>query len=194
VSRTPGPRDVYLETERLTLRRLTEADADNLFDLDADPEVMRHLTGGIPHTRDEIVRKVLPHYLSYYARYTDYGFWAAIEWGTGTFLGWFHFRPYASAPEEIELGYRLMRSAWGRGYATEGSRALIQKGFTDLGVTKVVADALVANVRSRRVMEALGLRLESKFVCGEDELPGRDENARYGVKYALTKADWEFSR
>lgn len=185
--------NVYLETKRLTLRRLTEADADNLIDLDSDPEVMHYLTGGIPHTRDEIIAKVLPHYLEYYDTYADYGFWAAIERATGEFLGWFHFRPYRGAPEEIELGYRLKRSAWGNGYATEGCRALIEKGFTELGVNKVVADTLAANARSRRVMETLGMRLESEFVCGEDELPGWDREARRGVKYALTKADWETS-
>ena len=183
--------NVYLKTERLILRRLTETDADNLFELDSDPEVMRYLNGGIPHTRDEIVTEVLPRYLEYYDKYAEYGFWAAIERTTDEFLGWFHFRPYRSAPEEIELGYRLKRSAWGKGYATEGSRALIEKGFTELGADKVVADTLAANTRSRRVMERLGMRLEKEFLCGEDELPGWSEEERRGVKYALVKMDWE---
>lgn len=56
------------------------------------------------------------------------------------FLGWFHFRPPDDdGPNEAELGYRLRKSAWGNGYATEGSRALIRKGFTKLGVQRVVA-------------------------------------------------------
>ena len=145
-SRLPG---TYLETARLVLRRLTRDDAENLFELDCDPEVMRYLTGGIPHTREEIVGRELPRYLRYYERYSDYGFWAAIERATGEFLGWFHFHPSREGSEEIELGYRLKRSAWGKGYATEGSRALIEKGFTELGARKVVADALAANLRSR---------------------------------------------
>ncbi len=186
--------DVYLETSRLVLRRLTTDDAENLFELDCDPEVMRYLTGGIPHTREEIVGRELPRYLSYYRRYSDYGFWAAIERTTGEFLGWFHFHPYRDSPEEIELGYRLKRSAWGKGYATEGSRALIEKGFTQLGVHKVVADTLAANVRSRRVMEALGMTLQGHFVCEECELAGAEEDKRRGVTYALSKADWEASR
>jgi len=176
---------VYLETERLVLRRLTEDDARDLFELDSDPEVMRYLTGGIPHTWEDIVDRVLPHYLSFYDRFDHYGFWAAIERATGAFIGWFHFRPYRPAPHETELGYRLRRSAWGKGYATEGSRALIEKGFAELGVTKVVAETLAANTRSRRVMEKLGMRLEAQFVCREDELPGWDADARAGVKYAL---------
>lgn len=185
---------IYLETERLTLRRLTEDDVDNLYELDSDPEVMHYLTGGIPHTREEIVEKVLPHYLDHYEWYEDFGFWAAIEKATGAFIGWFHLRPYHENRSEIELGYRLKRSAWGKHYATEGSRALIEKGFTELGVEKIVADTLVANARSRRVMEALGMHREEEFEADEEEFPTWGEDQRRGVKYALTRAEWESFR
>ena len=122
---------VFLETQRLVLRRFSMADADNLVNLDADPDVMRFVTGGIPTSREEIQNEFLPAFLAYYQRYEGFGFWAAIEKATGEFLGWFHFRPRAdAAPGEVELGYRLRKSAWGKGYATEGSRALIRKGFT----------------------------------------------------------------
>jgi len=185
---------VYLETDRLVLRYLTTGDAENLFDLDSGPEVMRYLNDGRTHTCEEIVEKILPHYLDHHVRYGDlYGFWAAIEKATGTFLGWFHFRPFLSAPEEIELGYRLKRSAWGQHYATEGSRALIRKGFLELGVDKIVADTLAGNVRSRRVMLALGMTLESEFTLDAAEFPSWDEEQRRGVKYALTREAWRCS-
>ena len=81
-----------------------------------------------------------------------------IEKSTADFLGWFHFRPGKGAPvDEPDLGYRLRKSAWGKGYATEGSRALIEKGFTELGVRRVVASTMAVNTRSRRVMEKAGL-------------------------------------
>jgi RimJ/RimL family protein N-acetyltransferase len=70
---------IFLATDRLVLRRFTIADADNLVSLDADPEVMRFITGGIPTSRAEILDEVLPAFLGYYARYEGYGFWAAIE-------------------------------------------------------------------------------------------------------------------
>jgi len=182
---------IYLETDRLVLRVLTAADADNLFDLDSDPDVMRYLNNGRTHTRKEIVERVLPHYLDHYARYGDrYGFWAAIEKPRGDFIGWFHLRPFRDAPEEIELGYRLKRSSWGKGYATEGSRALIQKGFVELGIDKIVADTLARNVRSRRVMEALGMTLEAEFTLDANEFPEWNAEERRGVKYALTRAEW----
>ena len=70
---------VFLRTERLVLRRFTGADADNLFDLDGDPEVMRFLTGGKPTPRDEVRDETLPRFLGYYERCEGFGFWAAAE-------------------------------------------------------------------------------------------------------------------
>ena len=182
---------VFLETDRLVLRQFTTADAGLLTDLDADPDVMRYVTGGAPTTREEIETEFLPAFLGYYRRYQGYGFWAAIEKPTGDFLGWFHFRPPPGAAQDhAELGYRLRRSAWGQGYATEGSRALIRRGFTEFGVQVVTAGAMPANAASRRVMEKAGLSLVRTF-----RLPSRHDGDGDGeeldaVEYALTKADW----
>src|SRR5207244_3243230 len=155
---------IFLETERLLLRQFTEDDVDNLVELDSDPDVMRFVNGGRPTPRDEIENEVLPSFLDYYERFAGYGFWAAVEKSTGRFVGWFHFRPVHGADgDEVELGYRLRRSAWGRGYATEGSRALIRKGFAELGVQRVVAFTMVVNGASRRVMEKAGLKFVRIF-------------------------------
>src|SRR4030095_15550539 len=156
--------EVFLETERLVLRRFTDADLDLLVELDGDPEVMRYITAGRPTSREESRDEVLPAFLRYYQRFPGYGFWAAVEKATGQFLGWFHLRPPEGAgPDEPELGYRLRRSAWGKGYATEGSRALIRKGFAELRVRRVVASTMAVNVASRRVMEKAGLRYVRTF-------------------------------
>ena len=77
---------IFLETQRLVLRRFSMADADNLVNLDADPDVMRFITGGIPTSREEIQNEFLPAFLAYYQRYEGFGFWAAIEKATGEFL------------------------------------------------------------------------------------------------------------
>jgi RimJ/RimL family protein N-acetyltransferase len=181
---------VFLETDRLVLRQFTMADADNLVNLDADPDVMRFVTGGIPTSREEIQDEVLPAFLGYYQRYEGYGFWAAIEKATGEFLGWFHFRPGKdAAPGEVELGYRLRKSAWGKGYATEGSRALIRKGFTEHGVQRVVAEAMAVNQASRRVMEKAGLTLVRTF---QQPWPYPIDGDQFGgVECALDKAEWQ---
>jgi RimJ/RimL family protein N-acetyltransferase len=184
---------VFLETQRLVLRRFTMADVDNLVSLDADPGVMHFVTGGIPTARGEIENELLPGFLGYYEQFEGYGFWAAIEKATGEFLGWFHFRPREQAgPDEAELGYRLRKSAWGKGYATEGSRALISKGFTDFGVQRVVAETMVAHAASRRVMEKAGLTLVRTF---HQPWPYPIEGDELGdVEYALDRADWERRR
>ena len=181
---------VFLETQRLVLRRFTMADVDNLVSLDADPGVMHFVTGGMPTARDEIENELLPGFLDYYEQFEGYGFWAAIEKTTGEFLGWFHFRPRGEAgPDEAELGYRLCKSAWGKGYATEGSRALISKGFTDFGVQRVVAETMVVHEASRRVMEKAGLTLVRTF---HQPWPYPIEGDELGdVEYALDRADWE---
>jgi RimJ/RimL family protein N-acetyltransferase len=182
--------EVFLETERLALRRFTGADVDDLYRLDADPEVVRFITGGRPTPREEIQSRVLPAFLAYYERSEGYGFWAAVEKRTGEFLGWFHLRPREGGPpDEPELGYRLKKAAWGQGYATEGSRALIRKAFTELGAWRVVAETMAVNVASRRVMEKAGLKLTRTF---HREWPDRIEGDEHGdVEYALTRAEWE---
>ncbi len=145
---------IFLTTERLVLCRFTEADADNLFDLDGDPEVMRFLTGGKPTPRDVIENEILPRFLQYHKHSEGFGVWAAIERSTGAFLGWFAFHPpEGGGSDEVELGYRLARPSWGKGYATEGSRALIRKGFTELETRRVFAQTMAVNIASRRVME-----------------------------------------
>jgi len=185
--------DVFLETERLVLRRLTSGDVDLLVDLDSDPAVMHFINGGRPTPREEIEHDVLPAMLSYYERFAGLGFWAAIERSSGAFIGWFHFRPIRDGlPDEPELGYRLKRSAWGKGYATEGARALVEKGFAELGVRRVFATTMTVNIASRRVMEKAGLRYVRTFF---QEWPDRIEGDELGdVEYALERGEWSEQR
>ncbi len=188
---------VFLETERLILRRFTADDVDHLVDLDSDPAVMRFISGGPATPREEIERVHIPAYLAYYERFEGYGYGAAIEKATGAFLGWFHFRPYEGAPvDQPELGYRLRRSAWGQGYATEGSRALIRKGFTELGVRRVVAFTYGEHLASRRVMEKSGMRLVRTYRLTTEQLAslGVTDSTLFDgddVEYTITKAEWE---
>ena len=179
-----------LETPRLILRQFTEDDVDNLFDLNSDPEVMRYLTGGRPTAREVIRGEIIPFHLAVYGRLDRLGTWAAESAATGEFLGWFHLRPGPGTDiTNTELGYRLRRPAWNKGYATEGSRALIRMGFTSLGVGRVFAHTLTVNTASRRVLEKCGLTLVRTFPY---DGPHVIEGSEHGeVEYALTKPEWE---
>jgi RimJ/RimL family protein N-acetyltransferase len=181
---------VILETPRLVLRQFTDRDADNLFDLNSDPAVMRYLTGGRPTPREVLRDEVIPFHLAVYEQLDRLGTWAAESSTTGEFLGWFHFRPGPDADvTNIDLGYRLRRSAWNKGYATEGSRALITMGFTDLRVERVFAHTMAVNAASRRVLEKCGLSLVR---TAPYEGAGVIESSEQGaVEYALTKPEWQ---
>ena len=152
--------------------------------MNSDPEVMRYLTGGKSTPREVIRDEIIPFHLGVYQRLDRLGTWAAES--AGEFLGWFHLRPDAGTDiTNVELGYRLRRPAWNKGYATEGSRALIGMGFTDLGVQRVFAQTMTVNTASRRVMEKCGLTLVRTFPYeGTDPIEGAEHGE---VEYALTR-------
>ena len=170
-------------TDNLILRKFNSTDVDNLVDLDSDPEVMFFITGGRATPREEITERVLPWFIDH-----D-GYWAAELRKTAEFVGWFHLRPAdGHLADEPELGYRLRRSSWGCGYATEGSRALIDLAFEEFGATRVVAETMAVHAASRRVMEKSGMRVVREFHADwPDRIPG-DEHG--DVEYAITREEW----
>ncbi|MER7014163.1 GNAT family N-acetyltransferase [Saccharopolyspora sp. NPDC000359] len=180
---------VFLETERLVLREFGADDVDRLLELASDPAVMRYIFGGPPPTRAEVTEQ-LNRCLAHYAEFGGLGKWAALERGTGRFVGMFMLHPTADGPrDEAELGYRLHRSAWGRGYATEGAIALVRTGFTEFGLRRISGQAMSVNTGSRRVLEKAGLRYVRTFFV---DWPGPPlDGAEQGdVEYALTRDEW----
>ena len=183
----------YLETERLTLRRFTPEDADVLIELDGDPAVMRYLPGGGEATTPEEVReRLLPYILSVYERWDgNFGLFAAHAKESGDFVGWFHLRPEHEAPqEEAELGYRLRQAEWGKGYATEGGRGLVDTGFTDLDVRLVWAATMTANVASQKVVEKIGMTLAEKIPTPPD-MQMCEGAERGGFRYQIDREGWK---
>jgi RimJ/RimL family protein N-acetyltransferase len=181
---------VILQTSRLRLREFTDDDTDSLFELNSDPEVMRYLSGGQPTPREVIRNDIIPFHLAVYERLDRLGTWAAESRSAGEFLGWFHFRPGAGGDvTNIDLGYRLHRSSWSKGYATEGSLALISMGFTQLGVQRVFAHTLAVNAASRRVLEKCGLTLVRNMPYHWPDVFAGTEHGE--VEYALTRPGWQ---
>lgn len=154
-------------TERLVLRAFVPEDRDHLLALNADPAVREFLDMPEP-TKPEQEASWIDWVNATFSG--DRGFWAAEE--DGRFIGWFHLRP-ARDTGECELGYRLRQDAWGRGLATEGSRALLE-----LAGERVIARTMIENRRSRSVMEKLGMKVVRTFPYKGD---GPDDEIEYAI-------------
>jgi ribosomal-protein-alanine N-acetyltransferase len=169
---------VTLSTPRLTLRPHALADAPFMVRLNADPEVVRYTGDGpldLPGAL-EVVR-------SLHERQHPHGVARLLVERNGEPIGWCGLRRLV--PDDTpDLGYRFLRSAWGHGYATEASIAVLDHGFSILSIRKVRAEADARNPASIRVMQRLGMVLEEE---------GTDEEGPF-VVYGLTVERWRAVR
>ena len=152
-----------IHTDRVRLDPLTHEHTELLVELDSDPEVLRFIFGRAL-TRDEVVDTYLPRRTRPDADARGLGFWVGFAHETDAFLGWWCLSVDDADAGAAELGYRVRRDAWGRGYATEGSRVLLAHAFDTVGLERVWADTMAVNAGSRRVMEKLGLQLVRSYV------------------------------
>lgn len=155
----------YLETDRLRLRAIDGTDAQNMYELNRDPEVMTYLSTEFDTLRG--AQEILPKVVARNEKYgNQLGLFAAIEKETEAFIGWFILRPERVTPDDttnLEIGYRLNKRHWGKGYGTEASRALMEKARAQFGARRLFATAMPGNRASIRIMEKLGLRLEKTY-------------------------------
>jgi|SoiMethySBSTD1v2_1073268.scaffolds.fasta_scaffold78088_2 RimJ/RimL family protein N-acetyltransferase len=145
----------WMLTLRLALHDITRYHANELYELDSDPRVMRYIGSGQSSTHAQIdaVMKRLPRA---YTVYPGLGTWRATRRDSGDFVGWFALK-YIPGTAEVEVGYRLRYGAWGRGFATEGARELVRYGFDDLGLQRIVGVTHPDNEASQRVLQKIGL-------------------------------------
>lgn len=144
-----------LLTDRLALRELSERDVGTLHRMHSDPRVMRYIGDGSVATRAS-TRAWAARWMSYYGNYPGLGVWAAEARANGVVIGWFCLI-YVPGTVEIEVGYRLAPEAWGRGYATEGARAVVEYGLSGLGLARIIGLTHPENVASQRVLAKAGL-------------------------------------
>lgn len=170
-----------LRTSRLLLVPLTDLHLELEVELESDPEVMRFV-GGVG-SREESVGSHARR-MARAERVDGLGYWAAYAGDDFVGLVW---APPAHGPDQpddpsvCDLGYRLLRRSWGNGFATEGSRALLDHAFGTVGQSRVIAQTLETNAPSRAVMERLGMRYVRTFRSeGDTE-----------VEYELTREMWE---
>jgi RimJ/RimL family protein N-acetyltransferase len=181
-----------LHTERLSLVALADEHLRFEIELDSDPEVMRYLTGrGLSA---EEVEQAHRRRLATAEEVPGLGFWAGFA--DDDFVGWWILQP-PNGPDqprvagEADLGYRVLRRHWLRGYASEGARELIRYGFEEVGLDRIFAQTMAVNTASRATMVAVGLTFTRAFVSGEaydDPIPGAEHGE---VEYEITRATWQ---
>ncbi|MFF3087264.1 GNAT family N-acetyltransferase [Streptomyces nojiriensis] len=144
-----------LHTDRLVLRPWRDSDLDPWAAMNADPEVRRHL--GDLLTREQSEASIERFRAAFDRR--GYGWWAVEVRATGEFIGFAGMDhvddglPFTG----VEIGWRLARAAWGKGYATEAARAVLAHGFDTLALPEILAVTTAGNLRSQAVMQRIGM-------------------------------------
>ena len=177
-----------IRTDRLLLRNWRPSDAEPFAAMNADARVVEHLPAALTREQsDDLVARIQAH--------TDkhgFGLWAVEIPGIAPFAGFLGLgvpRFDASFTPCVEIGWRLAAAQWGRGYATEGARAALAFGFESLDLGEIVSFTSPDNVRSRRVMERIGM---SRDPAGDFEHPLLPERHRLRphVLYRLGRETW----
>ncbi|WP_405631532.1 GNAT family N-acetyltransferase; N-acetyltransferase [Pseudoalteromonas sp. Ld20] len=157
------------QTARLNFKLMGERDAQLLFDLDSDPDVMRHLTRGKVSSMQMIKEVFIPRLQAYTNPDKGWGLWQVNITDTNTFIGWVLIRPMgfftdASNFSDIEIGWRFKQLSWGKGYASEAAKAVAEVIEKQAGVTALSATALKDNIGSIKVMQKLGMQFIKQYI------------------------------
>lgn len=187
-----APEPPVLETDRVRLRGWREADLAPFSAMNADPEVMRHIGGRLTPRESSLQ---IGRFVEKWREEPRFGWWA-LETRGGLFLGMvgLAWPDFTSPPAPcVEIGWRLARSAWGAGYATEAALAALAHGFDASELTEVVSFTVERNRRSRAVMERLGLELVPGGAF-EHPLMAPESQLRRHLLYRITRARWDTLR
>jgi len=148
-----------LFTSRLVLRAISLDDAQNMFNMNADPAVVRYTGNKGYKNIEEVVE-----FISTYDQYEKYkqGRMTILDKSTGEYIGWCGLK-FLEDINETDLGYRLLQKYWGKGIATESSIAVLDYGFLTLGLKRIVGRVVQENISSLNVLKKLGMKFEKKF-------------------------------
>jgi RimJ/RimL family protein N-acetyltransferase len=173
-----------LHTERLLLRRWRPSDREPFAAMNSDPEVMEHLHGLMSREESDAFIDLME------AQWggMGYGRWAIEVPGEADLIGFVGLAVPAFMPTD-EIGWRLARRFWGRGFATEAARAVLADAFERPGLTEVVSFTVPANVRSTRVMERLGMTNDPNDDFDHPRFPPGHRLSRH-VLYRMDRERW----
>jgi ribosomal-protein-alanine N-acetyltransferase len=164
-----------IETNRLVLRELDINDSENFFNLNSDPEVLKY-TGDLPFSSIFDAEKFLINYSDY--RKNEFGRWAVILKETESFIGWSGLK--LNEENLVDIGFRFFKKEWGKGYATESARAVLDYGFNTLKLNEIIGRASKNNISSIRVLEKLNMTFWK-----QDSFEGIEESVYYRIKKNL---------
>jgi RimJ/RimL family protein N-acetyltransferase len=178
---------VVAETERLVLRTWLESDKAAFAALNADPAVMEFFPATLTKEKSDRLADQLAAYLVS----DGMTFYAVDEKASGEVIGFVGLVPATGLPfsPAVEIGWRLRRESWGKGYASEAARAALDIGFTSLGLDEIVSFAVVGNARSRAVMERIGMVHDEHADFDHPALPEGHRFRRH-VLYRIGRAGW----
>lgn len=157
--------NVYIETNRLVLRELEYSDKDDLFEMDADPDVHLFIENNPVKSIDEITAVI--EMLK--TQYEKFGIarWAVVDKFTNECIGWAGLKyfdyPLNNHNNFYELGYRFKKKHWGKGFATESSTAILDYGFNNLNIETIFAITDPKNINSKKVLTKLGFDFQEIF-------------------------------
>ncbi len=157
---------IIFETERLLVRRYASSDGDNIFSLGGNEDVMRYIRATQTKEQSDVF---LLYNLNLYLDYPQMGRWAVNEKATGKFVGSFAVI-FIEESELIQLGYSLLPQEWGKGYATELTKAGLKYVFEIMKLPLIYAVTETANIASQNVLLKAGFIKEMDFKEGEKEL------------------------
>jgi [ribosomal protein S5]-alanine N-acetyltransferase len=146
--------NIVFQTPRLLLRRFTEADAPLILSLNSDPEIVKYLHEPVLKNEAEAKKILADIILPQYEN--NLGRWAVYTKDNMDFIGWCGLK-YRPELDEIDLGYRLMQKAWGKGFATEAAQYTLAHGFKTLGLKLITGRAHIENLASIKVLEKIGM-------------------------------------
>ena len=149
-----------LETDRLKLREFNISDAQNLYQLNLEPEVIKY-TGDLPFYNIGEAEIFLKNYKEY--EKNGFGRWAVIEKKSNKFIGWCGFK--LNEENYIDIGFRFLKSEWKKGFATESAKSCIEYGFEKLNLSLIVARTSEQNYSSQKVLEKIGMTFWKKQQC-----------------------------